>query len=76
MNKDINYLHFDITFNAKEIVLINQYFINLALDIKRSLLELDDNDILYKELSLKYFLIKSIISKTDEVISELYREIE
>ena len=75
MNKDINYLHFDITFNTKEIVLINQYFINLALDIKRSLLELDDNDILYKELSLKYFLIKSIISKTDEVISELYREI-
>ena len=73
MNKDINYLHFDITFNAKEIVLINQYFINLALDIKRSLLELDDNDILYKELSLKYFLMKSIISKTDEVISELYR---
>ena len=73
MNKDINYLHFDITINAKEIVLINQYFINLALDIKRSLLELDDNDILYKELSLKYFLMKSIISKTDEVISELYR---
>ena len=73
MNKDINYLHFDITFNTKEIVLINQYFINLALDIKRSLLELDDNDILYKELSLKYFLMKSIISKTDEVISELYR---
>ena len=75
MNKDINYLHFDITFNTKEIVLINQYFINLALDIKRGLLELDDNDILYKELSLKYFLTKSIISKTDEVISELYREI-
>ena len=73
MNKDINYLHFDITFNTKEIVLINQYFINLALDIKRGLLELDDNDILYKELSLKYFLMKSIISKTDEVISELYR---
>ena len=75
MNKDINYLHFDITFNTKEIVLINQYFVNLALDIKRGLLELDDNDILYKELSLKYFLIKSIISKTDEVISELHREI-
>ena len=72
MNNDIDYIYTTLDLKGRELKFIREILLNTESDFKYRLFHLDENDTLYKFLSNKQMLLKGVILKLDEAISELH----